>query len=61
LTHDLPLVSVSVGSTSVVSNPIYAIVSWTVPINAYKVLPMPEPYNPADDINNFKPYQPTID
>ena len=57
----MPLISVFVGSTSVVSNPIYAIISWTVPGNAYKVLPLPEPYNPADDINNLKPYQPNTD
>jgi len=37
-----------------VSNPVYAIISWTTPNNAFKAIPLPEPYNPADDINNLK-------
>jgi len=61
LTEDLPLVSVFVGSTSTVSNPIYAIISWTTPNNTFKAIPLPEPYNPADDINNLKAKQRTID
>jgi hypothetical protein len=54
LTDDLPLVSVFVGSTSTVSYPFYAIISWTTPSKAFKAIPLPEPYNPADDINNLK-------
>jgi hypothetical protein len=44
-----------------VSNPIYAIISWTTPNNTFKAIPLPEPYNPADDINNLKAKQRKID